>query len=149
MLAWRTCKVRHDPFDGAGAARHGGRWNSPGRPVVYAADSFAGSILEILAHSTRPRTLPGPHHAIQLELPDTLLERLKPEDLPKWDAPDSAAARDFGDRWLGEARSVALLVPALPCQPVGRIVMINLRHPDVGRIRKGKVFAVPWDDRLF
>ena len=50
MLAWRITKARHAPYDGTGARLHGARWNSPGRTVVYAADSFAGALLEILAH---------------------------------------------------------------------------------------------------
>ena len=54
MLAWRISKTRHAPFDGTGARLRGARWNSPGRPVIYAADSFAGSILEVLAHALRP-----------------------------------------------------------------------------------------------
>ncbi|HEV2734625.1 MAG TPA: RES family NAD+ phosphorylase, partial [Longimicrobiaceae bacterium] len=78
MLAWRVSKARFEPFDGTGAMLHGARWNSPGRPVVYAADSLAGAILEILAHALRPRTLPGPHHAVRIEVPDALVETLDP-----------------------------------------------------------------------
>jgi len=40
-------------------------------------------------------------------------------------------------------------VPALPCRPVGRILMINPAHPDARRIKRDAVFAVPWDERLF
>lgn len=149
LLAWRACKTKYDPFDAAGAERAGGRWNSPGRPVVYAADSYAGALLEILAHSTRPRTLPGPHHAVRIEIPDELVERLEPEQLPRWDERDSAEARSFGDGWLREPRSAALVVPALPARPVGRVVLLNPRHPAAHRIRRSEPFAVPWDDRLF
>ena len=149
MLAWRTCKVRYDPYDGTGAALEGGRWNSPGRPLVYASDSFAGSILEILVHSARPRTLPGSHHAVRVDIPDDLVERLDPERLAGWDLPDTSEARAIGDRWLADARSTVLVVPALPSRPVGRTVLINLLHPDAGLIVRGAAFAVPWDERLF
>jgi len=148
-VGWRVCKVRHRPFDGEGARLYGARWSSPGAPVIYGADSFAGAILEILVHSLRPRTLPGPHHAVRIEVPDSLVEELQAGTLRGWEQPQSAAARAFGDRWLEERRSPALLVPALPCRPVGRNLLINPLHPDAGAIEVSAPFAVPWDERLF
>ncbi|MET0397985.1 MAG: RES family NAD+ phosphorylase [Longimicrobiaceae bacterium] len=149
MLAWRVCKSRFAPFDGTGAMLHGARWSSPGHPVVYAADSLAGAILEILAHALRPRTLPGPHHAVRIEVPDALVETLDPGALAGWDAKGSPEALAFGDRWLEEARSAALQVPALPCRPAGRNLLINPAHPDAARITVSEPFEVPWDERLF
>lgn len=149
MRAWRTCKARHDPFDGTGAALEGGRWNSAGRLVVYAADSLAGSILEILVHSARPRTLPGAHHAVSIDIPDELVERLEPDDLPGWDLPDAPEARAYGDAWLAGSRSAVLVVPSVPSRPVGRTVLINPLHEDARRIVRSAPFAVPWDERLF
>lgn len=149
MRAWRTCKARHDPLDGTGAALEGGRWNSAGRPLVYAADTFAGSILEILVHSGRPRTLPGPHHAVAIDIPAELVERLEPDDLPGWDLPGALEARAYGDAWLAGSRSAVLVVPSVPSRPVGRTVLINPLHEDARRIIRSAAFAVPWDERLF
>lgn len=149
MVAWRVCKARFPPFDGTGAMLRGARWNSRGRPVVYAADTFAGALLEILAHALRPRTLPGPHHAVRIEVPDALVETLDPAAIPGWEAKGSPQARAFGDRWLEEARSAALVVPAVPCRPVGTNVLVNPEHPDAGRIVVSEPFDVPWDERLF
>lgn len=146
LVAWRITKVRHDPFDGTGARLVGGRWNSPGHDVVYASDTYAGAILEILAHASRPRTLPGSHHAVRIEIPDPLIEILG--DLPGWDRRDSPVARAWGDRWLGERRSACASLPSLPARPIGRTVAINPRHPDVERITVGEPFPVPWDERL-
>ena len=147
--AWRVAKKRHPPFDGTGAMLRGGRWNSRGRPVIYAADTFAGSILEILAHALRPRTLPGPHHAVRIDIPDGLIESLEPESLPGWDERGAPEARRFGDAWLEELRSPVLAVPAVPSRPIGRLLLINPRHPDWGRITVSAPFDVPWDERLF
>jgi RES domain-containing protein len=127
----------------------GARWSSAGRPVIYAADSFAGSILEILAHATRPRTLPGPHHAVRIDVPDSALEALDPADLPEWEIAGSGAARAFGDQWLAEGRSPALSVPSVPARPVGRTLLLNPLHPDARSIAVSAPFGVPWDDRLF
>ncbi|HEV2149487.1 MAG TPA: RES domain-containing protein [Longimicrobiaceae bacterium] len=149
MVAWRICKARLTPFDGTGAMLRGARWNSAGRPVVYAADSLAGAILEVLAHALRPRTLPGPHHAVRIEVPDALVEILDPAALPGWETKGSPEARSYGDRWLAEARSAVLTVPAVPARPVGRNVLVNPEHPDAVRITVSEPFGVPWDERLF
>lgn len=149
MRAWRITKVRHEPYDGTGALLEGARWSSPGRPVIYAADSFAGALLEILAHTLRPRTLPGPHHAVEIDVPDRLVEEVDPEAVPGWEAPDGLSARTFGDRWIAERRSAALLVPSLPSRPIGRNVLVDPQHPDAGEILVSRPFAVPWDERLF
>ena len=149
VVGWRVCKTRHAPFDGTGAMLYGARWSSPGAPVVYGADSFAGAILEILVHALRPRTLPGPHHAVRIEVPERLVEELAADALPGWEQPQSPSARAFGDRWLAERRSPALLVPALPCRPVGRNLLINPLHPRIGDVVVSPAFAVPWDERLF
>lgn len=149
ITAWRICKTRHAPFDGTGARLVGARWNSAGRAVIYAADSFAGAILEVLAHAIRPRTLPGAHHAVRIDVPHDVAEVLTPASLPGWDVRGSAAAVIMGDLWLRQQRSAVLVVPAVPARPVGRNVLINPEHPDIARITVSAPFAVPWDERLF
>jgi RES domain-containing protein len=86
---------------------------------------------------------------VRADIPDGLIEILDEAALPGWLERESAVARDFGDRWIREARSVALSVPALPCRPVGRILIVNPAHPDVPRVTRGAPFIVPWDERLF
>ncbi|HET7229243.1 MAG TPA: RES domain-containing protein [Longimicrobium sp.] len=149
LTAWRISKARHPPLDGTGARLHGARWNSPGRAVIYGADTYAGALLEIIAHTLRPRTLPGAHHAVRIEIPDELIEILRPADLPGWESKGSPEAVAFGDQWLREQRSAVLLVPAVPSRPVGHNVLINPVHPDFHRISVFDPFPVPWDDRLF
>lgn len=39
-------------WDGTGAALVGGRWNSPGRPVIYGSLSYSCAMLEMLAHAS-------------------------------------------------------------------------------------------------
>lgn len=146
--AFRISKVRHPPFDATGARLVGGRWNSVGRAVVYASDSFAGATLEILAHTTRPRTLPGPHHAVRIVVPDDLIETADDHRIGTWGR-GSAASRAFGDGWLDQRRSAALSVPSLSARPVGRTIVIDPTHPDAAAIVVSEPFVVPWDDRLF
>ncbi len=149
VTAWRISKTRYNPFDGNGARLRGARWNSPGREPIYASDTYAGAILEVLAHAVRPRTLPGPHHAVRIDIPDHLLETLEPDRLPGWDTRESPEARQFGDRWLSEERTVVLSVPSLPARPIGWTLVINPRHADAAALEVSNPFPVPWDDRLF
>jgi len=62
-----------------------------------------------------------------IDVPDRLVEELRP--LPKgWDAePAIASSRAAGDRWIAEQRSVALLVPSV-LVPVEQNALINPRH---------------------
>lgn len=149
MTGWRITKTRYSPYSGRGAHDWGGRWNSRGRFVIYGADTFAGAILEIIAHALRPRTLPGSHHAVRIDIPDSLVESLDPDTLPGWEERQSPEAVSFGDRWYDERRSAVLLVPAVSSRPVGSNVAINPTHPDAERISVSLPITVPWDERLF
>ena len=148
LKAFRIADARHPPFDGGGAARWGGRWNSPGRPVIYGALSYAGALLEVLAHvgaAPLPRTL----RCIEIAARGAVsVEEFAPEDAPDWAAPDLVASRAYGDAWLAQARSVALIVPSVVAQPYERNVAINPRHRDFARLVAGAPVAVFWDARL-
>jgi RES domain-containing protein len=148
-IVYRLAKRRYPIFDGSGAALEGARWNSPGRPLIYASEHYATAILEKLVHAGRTQ-LPGAHHAAEIRIPDDLpLERFDPARIPGWEIEDSPSARAFGDAWHSEARSAVLVVPSLPGQPVERNFIINPTHPDAARIRVMPSFDVVWDGRLF
>ena len=48
MRLWRLTRAVHADLSGEGARRFGGRWNSPGRPLVYTAAEAALTVLEVL-----------------------------------------------------------------------------------------------------
>ena len=50
---YRVCRARYARLDGEGAKLVGGRWNSPGRAVVYMAESVALAVIENLVHMSR------------------------------------------------------------------------------------------------
>lgn len=136
-------------LDGAGAARLGGRWNSPGRPVVYASLTYANALLEILAHRNRAR-VPRGYVWVTLDVPDrTPVAVVDPAGVPGWDAPDEGAARTVGDAWLARGREIALVVPAKPAAPHEWNVAFNVRHPDFGRVAASAPELVGWDARLW
>jgi len=63
MLAWRLCRRPHADLSGEGARRLGGRWNSPGRPLIYLAEHPALAALEVRLHLDLPfDLLPADYH---------------------------------------------------------------------------------------
>jgi RES domain-containing protein len=50
---YRVCRARYARLDGEGARLAGERRNSPGRAVVYMAESVALAVLENLVHMSR------------------------------------------------------------------------------------------------
>ena len=127
----------------------GGRWNSPGRPVIYGALSYACAMLEILVHANIGR-IPATHVYIVAEIPDSIaIERHNAQSLPAgWDGDDFSIARRFGDQWLQEARSAVLVVPSV----VARLecnALINPLHADASRLQVAPSQKVIWDQRLF
>jgi RES domain-containing protein len=88
----RLCTRKHAELDGEGARILGGRWNSPGRAVIYTASCGALAALEYLVHMAN---LPANMLLIRIEVPDTLaVETI--DSLPA----DERAFRQLGDEWL-------------------------------------------------
>lgn len=145
----RVCKARYSAFDGTGAAPHGGRWNSPGAPVVYAATSYAGALLEILVHAGTD-DLPGPHHGVTITVPaDVPIERVRPDALPGWDDANERVARAAGDRWRAAGRSAVLLVPSVVAAPHDWNAVVDPHHRDAARLVVSDPTPVVWDPRSF
>lgn len=149
MRAFRIADRRFPIFDGTGARLIGGRWNSPGTPVIYAAETYAGALLEVLVHSNLGR-VPKTHAAIEISIPNSIaVESLDGRSLPAWDAEDQMASRAFGDEWLRENRSAVLMVPSAVLRGREHNVLINPYHPQFPRIKTSEPQDVQWDKRLF
>src|SRR5271170_6425613 len=130
MRAFRIADRRFPIFDGAGARLVGGRWNSPGRSVIYAAETFSGAMLEILAHANLNR-LPRTQACVEIAIPDNIaIERVGINDVRGWQDEDQTAARGFGDQWLSELRTAVLMVPSIVTRGIEHNVLINPLHPD-------------------
>lgn len=152
VLAWRLVRprfgTREAAFSGEGARRFGGRWNSPGRAVVYASVTLSLAALETLAHAERS-SVDRDWVAFSLSVPASRILELRSEDLPAdWrDRPSSAGARAVGDAWLAQAASAALLVPSV-LVPQERNMLLNPAHADFGEIEIGPATPFRFDARL-
>lgn len=146
LRAYRICRNTFPILSGDGAARYPGRWNSLGRPVIYAADTFAGAMLEILVHANIGRP-PQNLHFAAIRIPaGVAIEEVPAAKVDDW--LDVERSRRFGDLWHDERRTPVLLVPSAVTR-VEYNVLLNPSHPDFPRITASKPEPVSWDPRLF
>jgi RES domain-containing protein len=149
MVAYRIADARHPIFDSTGAMLHGGGWNSVGARVIYAAGTYAGALLEILAHSNLSQP-PKNHRVVRIAIPaDVKIDSVLQEDVPGWDEEDAGAPRTYGDEWIRSKRTAVLRVPSVITQGREYNLVLNTEHPDFKRIQAGAPEIVHWDARLF
>lgn len=127
--AWRLTRRPWADLSGEGARRHGGRWNSPGRPVVYLSEEAALPLLEVLVHLDLPPDLLPPDYVL-MRVDLSPLEQAVPGGWLE-DGPDTLLderdSRAWGDRWIAEARTPVLRVPSVLVAESANLVL-NVRH---------------------
>lgn len=112
--------------------------------MIYTSARLSLAVLEVLVHLDVSE-LPDSLVARQIETPDRELERLETALLdPKWDAysqlegkrsfPPLVRTRAIGDRWVTEARSLALEVRSAAI-PMECNVLLNPGHPKAASLR--------------
>jgi RES domain-containing protein len=149
MLAYRIADARHPIFDPTGAMLHGGRWNSIGHRVIYAAETYAGALLEVLVHSNLSLP-PRNHRVIRIHIPEEIaIETVAVDQVEKWDAEDMVTSRAFGDRWIESKRTAVLRVPSIITQGRENNLVLNVEHLEFAQISAGTPELIQWDMRLF
>jgi RES domain-containing protein len=150
FTAWRITKHKHarTAFSGGGARKYGGRWNSPGIPIVYTAQSQSLAVLELLVHLESPELL-HKYVLISVEIDESLVIEFHQSQLPRnWRGnPPPAGSRKIGDDWVRSAGSVALRIPSTVI-PAENNFLLNPAHPDFGSLVIGKPVAFSLDPRL-
>lgn len=148
MRVFRIARARYGARDGEGARLVGGRWNSPGIPVIYTGTSRSITMLEVLLHAD-PDLLPEDLVVFEIEIPAILLsERIETGSLPDgWRAPGNPECIALGDQWLLQRVSPILLVPSA-IVPEEWNLLINPRHGDAGEIAIIASGTFSFDPRL-
>ena len=150
VTAWRIVKPRHveGAFSGEGARLYGGRWNSIGIPMVYAAGSKALAALEILVHVDAAELL-DEYLCLPVRFDRRLARTLDLKSLPSdWRAPlPPLSTQAIGDAWAAENGSVVLEVPSVLIPGEGNF-LVNPRHPGFGKLRFGAPEPFEFDPRL-
>jgi RES domain-containing protein len=140
MDLWRLCRRPFADLSGEGARRFGGRWNSPGRAVVYGAEHPALAVLEVRVHLDLPfELLPEDFVLMRIGLADGMVTGL--------DAVPAETVK-AGDAWLASAASGALRVPSVMI-PHAWNVLLNPRHPNAHLARVVTVEKFGFDPRLW
>ena len=147
--AWRLVETARlsTAWEGAGARRHGGRWNSPGVAVVYLSEHLSLACLEVLVHVQDGAVLQA-YSAAGADFGDVPVADLEggpPSDWRSHTPPASTQA--IGDAWVARGRTAVLRVPSVVV-PVEHNFVVNPRHPDAGRLSIRKSMAFPFDRRL-
>jgi len=149
LQAFRVADERHPVLDGTGTFLHGSRWISRGRRVIHAAESYAGSLLEILVHCNTGR-IPNTQAWIRITCPERYgIAELRAAEIAGWNGFDIRGTRSLGDKWYEERRALILLVPSVVTAGVERNVLINQDHPGFRYVRATHPAPVEWDLRLF
>ena len=134
-------------FDATGSMLAPGRWNTPGSPMIYAAEHYSTALLEKLVHGSG--RLPPNQHFIRITVPSGVsYEVFSPAALPGWDTMPATVSKRFGEEWCRQRRSLVLLVPSVVAR-LDRNVLINPAHPEFSRLETSLHEPVYWDRRLF
>ena len=148
--AWRITKRKHGrtAFTGEGARLYGGRWNTPGVAMVYAAETQSLAALEMLVHLDVPALLDR-YVLLEVGIEPALILQLDLKEWPRdWrESPSPGRLRDIGDAWIEAGKSVAFRVPSALVPHEGNI-LLNPKHPDFGRLRVGRPVPFRFDPRL-
>jgi len=138
--AWRLCRRPYADLSGDGARLWGGRWNSPGQPVVYLADHPALAVLEVRVHLDLPlELLPEDYLLMQVRLPEATTSVVEDEQ------PDPAAT---GDAWLRAADTALLRVPSV-LVPFAHNLLLNPRHARAADVAIISTTPFSFDARLW
>jgi RES domain-containing protein len=147
--SWRLVHERYarTAFDGEGARRAGGRFNSVGTPVVYTADSLALAMLEVAVH------LPSYRQLLERVAFPVRFEEGHVEDVGElpidWRiTPVPPFVQVVGDRWQRSGRSLVLRAPSV-IVPRAFNYVINPEHPSFAEIEVGDPEPIEMDERLF
>jgi RES domain-containing protein len=149
MIAYRIADARHPIFDPTGAMLHGGRWNSIGQRVIYAGESYAGAMLEVLVHANLSAP-PKKHRVVRITIPEQVkIEVVQPRVFVNWNSENLTVSREFGDKWLKELRTAVLKVPSVVTEGRENNILINPLHPQFSLILASEPELIHWDGRLF
>jgi RES domain-containing protein len=150
LRAWRITKAKHAAaaFSGYGAKVYGGRWNSRGTAMVYAAGSTSLAILEMLVHLTVPELLQR-YVVFEITFEASRVKTIDAARLPRsWRrSPAPASVQRLGDVWAASGASAVLKVPSV-IVPNEWNYLLNPGHVDFAKITIGPKQPIKFDPRL-
>ncbi len=146
MHLWRISNYRN--LSGQGGVRASGRWHSAGLPIVYLAESSAGSLLEVLVHLelTDPG-LPPDYTLLKVSAPDNLAIEPLTQSYEKVWTSALRTSRKLGDAWLSKGKTALARVPS-SIVPHTWNYLLNPQHPDAPKVTIASAEKCKFDARL-
>jgi len=146
MHLWRISDYRN--LSGQGGVRASGRWHSAGSPIVYLAESAAGSLLEVLVHlELADPGMPPDYTLLKITVPDELPIELLTESNEKVWTSALRTSRKLGDAWLAKNKTPLARVPS-SIVPHTWNYLLNPQHPDAGKVTIASAEKCRFDARL-
>ena len=142
-------KWAHDALSGEGARKFGGRWNSPGKALVYLGGSRALSALELLVHLPSPLSRAKSFRLIEVKIPKEMLVTYPMRILKgEWrTSTTSKITTEVGDDWLAAGGQLAMRVPSAII-PEETNILLNPNHEDFKTIIVEEAKEFSFDTRL-
>jgi RES domain-containing protein len=138
-------------LDGEGSRIAGGRWNSPGRQVLYTSAHLSLSVLEVYVHIAPALRDDVPEfEAVCIDVPDDAgvtnvsneqFERLMASRDPL------AACQSAGDGWISRGIDLVLRAPSV-LVPEDLNLMLNPAHPRMREVAIRSSRRFRFDPRL-
>ncbi len=148
---WRIIKKEHSDsaFDGEGARRYGGRWNSLGTAMVYTSDYLATAALELMVNMIDYSEMFQHYVRFKVDIPSSLITELKPKDIPKtWQqSPATADIQTIGDDWVKNRTSAVLKAPSAVISE-HHSYLLNPNHKDFSKMKISKPYPFSFNTRL-
>jgi RES domain-containing protein len=143
---FRVCRAVHARLDGSGARLAGGRWNSPGRAIVYTAESVALAVLENLVNMSRV-DFPTGYVITGVWIPDHVTILPEPH-VRRSSGLHGAGSRALGDFWIESSLSAVMRVPSVVA-PGASNYLLNPAHVDFRQLVVKRPMLFEFDPRLF
>ncbi len=141
MKIFRMHRAVRAPSNYLGAMDAGGRWNSIGTPMLYAAEHLSLACVEVLVHLEKS-DLPRDYVWSRAEVSDEL------EEISFNDLNHVSACQLAGDRWVRESGQLAIRVPSVVI-PEEFNVLLNPTHEDYSSVQWTVPRPFRFDPRLF
>ncbi|MCB2062138.1 MAG: RES family NAD+ phosphorylase [Novosphingobium sp.] len=126
MKLWRLARPGQLALDGEGARLHGGRYSSPGRPVVALASEAGLAVLVTLRYAMHEPDWMEAEYCLGWTVVDASPERIEP-DLPR------EATTRWVDDWLDSRRSLLATIRS-HVLPEADVVFLNPLHAAAGKV---------------
>ena len=126
MKLWRLTRADHSSLDGKGAMIYGGRYSSPGRPIVNFASEAGLAVLIALRYLQ-----PTPEAMLEEYRLGWTSTEAEPVRVP--DMLDDNGKKKFVDEWSKAGNSLLAAVRSAVL-PEADVILMNPLHPDAAAI---------------